>query len=166
MDVHGNTVTLERTFDLSSIKAIIYHPALKDIIFSDDQPINLDEEYLKKTIALDGVYYLLARKNGHPAGVLILHKYGEGHEEGVWQLHVNMLPKNRADTADMGMALAEKWAVEHLDAKKFTAVIPVLYQNVIGYVLRNNWNFKGVSDETFIKKNKKYTEYVFEKELK
>jgi len=135
-------VRLEETDDRELAAAVIRDPEMWERVSEDGQ---VREEFGPQDIPED--FKIVAVRTPHgTAGVYMLHEV----EDGIWQLHANILHQFRERyAAESGDAIM-KWMDEHLpeSAVLAMAVIPVTYPDVMAFAQQRGFTDMGETTST------------------
>lgn len=137
-------VNIERTYDISLISSVAFHPDIvKDLLednqIVDDCKFDTDKDcYLSVTIKSDliGVYVL------KPLSKTVL------------ELHPMVIPKFRSK-ASKGIKCVFKWLLKNCDesVQKVTAQFPLKSKNIERFALHNGFRVEGVNRASFMRNN-------------
>lgn len=130
---NSHMVTVEDSRDFDALKAIFTHPDVWWRIGGDDKPEDFEPPR--------DCTYLLAKANGLPAGVFVLHEIKDGTDS-----HIQILPEFRKFKAEIGEACLRK-ASEYVSY--ITTDIPKEHPNVHQYALKNGYEVIGEDDQNW-----------------
>ena len=145
----SEVITVEQSLDKDILIGII--KSLGDVVVEDGA--NVDDF----TIDVKDVW-LLVKVGGVVAGAYWLHAFNGS----TIQVHANMLPEHRKTHTKQITEHVHSWIAENMGDpyKKYIAMIPCCFDNVIRYCISSGWRVEGVITKSYMKYGKLRDLYI------
>lgn len=126
-------VSVERSYDYPLLRTIFVDEDVWWRIADDERPEDFEVP--------EGMIYLLARVEGKPAGVFVIHEPVDGSDS-----HIQILPEFRQFKYEIGAAVLRE-AAEY--TPRITTDIPKAHPNVHHYALKNDYTVIGEDENNW-----------------
>jgi hypothetical protein len=143
-------ITIEPTTDEGTIHSILFHPQVM-------HRRSLSDGFETGNWALPTGLYLLARSNGTPMGLFLLHV----QNPILLQAHTAFLPEFWGKPAAKAQTSGIKWLAEHTPFKRMFCLIPEFNASALGYVNRTGWSYEGQIKCAVLKDGLRMDEHIY-----
>lgn len=148
-------VTIERTFDIDTIKSIVCHRDIYDFISDDYSPIVDDYS----PIIDDSIYWLLIKNSGVLCGLFMIHPIN-----GITgEVHTCVLPDYRGSKTILYTKNLFDWVFKNTQFKKIITHVPSFNRAALVLAEKSGMAKEGINRLSFLKNSQIYDQFLLGK---
>lgn len=148
-------ISIEQCADQGIIQRILYHPQVM-------HGRSLSDGFRPDAFTIPTGLYLLARSNGVPMGLFLLHV----QNPVLLQAHIAFLPEFWGSPTAKAQKLGIAWLAKHTAFKVMFSLIPEYNESALGFVQRTGWEPCGEIPHSVVKKDQWMSEFLFRIDIK